>query len=750
MRNWLVLACVGILLIGSTRSALAQSPQSADEGNRALRFDEVAVTGVVKNLDGSPAVGAVVSTRLSDSRTVSGRWRDIVIRTDAEGRFSFGAHQDQLTYMGLLASTEGGDLQGFVEAPFEQDPGAEYWKGIVILLHQAQPLSVSVFDTEGLPAKHAKLWMVYPSRIPSPPPIVTNERGLATVRFPHNLPVETILAVSESTEPREAGLDYHDFQPEGSRRSIEALRKLPESVELRLAKLVSFAVKTMDEEKKPVTGARVIPSFRREGKLPFRLVRNDLPDWLQPRSNAEGEVTIWVPEDVDEPVSVSASSEHFVSLETSGRRYDSKGEHPTGRLWDRQNPYSVIIPMRDLRKSMTTLRGRVIDAEGKPVEGAAVCASGMGYQRPNPFYKSGSYSDAKGEFSLPISKEMFYLVTARTGDHRVMQTSFTVAAVAPQPVTLKVAPAHKVVIRVLDHASCQPKPGVTVQVTSTTKHDYDDLYVAGNEDPKLAMPDNPASNFSLYPSAYMVRAKSNERGEVEAYLPHGQFEVVTFSDMPGQGDTSKFAIRPDFAPKEIELYAATGGRFRPPAITPVRTKGKITDVEGKPIAYASVTFDSRVSGSDRQLVVAADSDGEIDVDRSPRTTSVRVLSPDESLGASTTLLSYAPEFSLKLMPTAKVSGQLIDKTTKKPLAGLKVTSHRGGEGWFTGAASSLSVTNEAGNFVLPSLIVGVDYAICVAVAKELDPSGSKILSTITIEKAGQEIDLKQQEIGPRD
>lgn len=746
-----IVCIVWCLLIESVQIAWAQEQQSSARGAMgALHFDEVEVSGVVKNPDGSPAKNASVVTRLPDTRSSTERIREISATTNHEGKFSFSAYKDQLTNLGLLATTKDGQLQAFVEAPFEQDAGGDYWRGIVIPLNKAQSLSVTVFDADGTRQKSAQVWIGYPWQLPSPPPVAVSENGEAKLWFPPNLQVESIMATAEGSGTNKSGLDYFHFQPEMSRRSIEKPRSIPESVELRLKRMMTFTATAADEENKPVAGARLIPSFRIAGKSPTRLSRPDMATWLTPLTNDLGLATIYVPEGIDEPVSVSASSRHFVSRETTGRRYDATGEHPTGHLWEPANPTSLTIPMRDLRKLMTILRGRLVDPMGKAVEGAAVEVSGRGYGGPRSYHWDTVYSDSKGEFEAPVSRNMFYLLSAQTGDKRAAQKSFAIASAEPQPVTVELKPAHRVIIRVLDPASCEPQSNITVWCDLTTKGEYSRRFILGNEEPKIPPPSDGESSSSLSPDTIVFRAKSNESGEVEAYLPEGRFEIMTLSEQPGRSDKRSVTIADGAAPELLEIYSASStGRGMSP-LTPIPTKGVITDAEGKPIPYANIVFDSRLAMNGRPMTVAADSDGKFELDRSPRTTFARVLSPDEDLGASGIILTNAQDLTFKLVPTAKAIGQLIDKGTKKPLSGIKVTAHRAGDHWHTGEVSSLSVSDEQGKFSLPSLIVGVDYSICAAVAKELDPSGSKILSTVTIDTPGQEIDLKQREIGPRE
>jgi hypothetical protein len=480
-----------------------------------------------------------------------------------------------------------------------------------------------------------------------------------------------------------------------------------------------------------------------------------LPLDFQQKTNSSGEATILAPHDIDEPVSVSAWVEHFTPIERSGRRYEGRTNRPTGFLWDPTKPEPVTVVMRDTRGSTVTLSGRVVDQKGAPVANASVAASGQGYQHPMPFFRNVAYTNAKGEFSLSLSKNMFYVFFVETGDHLAAQKSFAIGENAPpEPVNFTVEPTSAITVRTVDAATGQAAPNSMVQVSLVTVGDYRSRYVLGKEEPKL----HTSRSLSGHPSptAYVFRGNTNEKGEFECFLPKGKFQAIHFGG--SQNDECEFLVMGK--PTTVEVFTNAGFMFqvlrgspRPADIPKAALKGKVTDVNGNPIADAEVSLTGRVPMMVRDAGKATtNAAGEFELERDPRATLLRVISKDQSLVSLALIASTSSEANIVLAPTPRVIGQLVDAKTKAPLVGKKMQAVRGTGSWSTGDMTATATTDDQGRFILSPVIPGITFSIMVVEGDLTNPRTHRATTWATVfpESPGQTIDLGEMLISEGD
>jgi protocatechuate 3,4-dioxygenase beta subunit len=674
------------------------------------RFDEVEVTGTVFNPDDSPAVGAAVSTRVADLRSTTVRFQTISVKTDQKGRFAFVVHHDQLANLALIAVGEEPKFQGYSKSPFSESATREFWKEITIQLQDANLVVATVLDPEGAPAPGANIWLQYQNAVSPVNPFTTDEKGQAQLWIPPGLSPDSGFAALDGV-----GVDYTTFRKNENVNSPRAAEPVIEDVlELRLARLIEITVKVVDEEGTPLADASVHPSFRRPGRREFLLRPEFVPQWLVQQTNEKGEAILLAPSDVDEPVSVYGVKRGYLPTQMTGRRFSGNTNQPSGFLWDPAKPGPVSVVMRDLRTTMVTLIGHVVDPNGKAVPHAAVVASGQGFVRPNPFHKDATYTDVDGRFSLSLCKNSFYVLLVETGNHLAAQRSFTIGDVAPaDPLVIDVAPGRAITIRAIDAETAQPAASAPIQVSFTTHGQYQRRFVAGEEMPKLRSEQQWLGG--LTPSAYVYRGNTNEKGEVNLFLPDGQYEAISFADGPIQ-DERIFLVSE--APMEVELLTNYGGLLPAPGIrgkaasvARLPFKGIILDDKGNPLPGAKVSLGSRIMMTGIEgISTATDLEGEFELDRDPRVTMLRAVSPDKFLSGMAMIPTNAKEWTLKLAPAPRVTGQLLDSKTKVPLVGKKVEAARGGRNWSEGASVS-ATTDSEGRFVLSPLFPGTFYKI---------------------------------------
>lgn len=739
-------AFVGASVTCFRARAGVQEPATASTDKPSPRFDEVEVSGKVLNADGSPAVGATISTRLFDGNSTQRIFKVVSTSALSDGRFVIAVHRDQLGTLALLAVGRDPRYQSFRESPFSAEPAAEYWKDIVIHLQEAKSLKAKVVTPSGEPAKGAKVWLEYPFRSPSPSFVATNDQGEAQLWLPNGLAPESGIAFLEGV-----GVDYTTFR-EGENVASPRTRPavIHDDFELKLAPLVEIPVRVVDENESPLPDAWVGVSFRRPGKREFLVRPDSLPTWLQRKTSETGEAILFAPDDVDEPVSVVASKKHFVPAQRTGRMFAGETNSPIGFLWNPKEPGPVKVVLRDALASMTTLRGRVVDVQGQPVANASIAISGRGLDRAMPFHKASDYTDAKGEFAISIPKNMFYLLHVATANQLVAQRSFAVAENAPSdPIEIIVTAAKAVTIRAIDATKALPAPNCPMVVSLTTESDYRRRFIAGDELPKLHVDTHSGEN--LVPSIYVFRGKTDENGGVKLFLPEGQYQAVSFSS-GAMDDERLFQVHDQAIEVEVlanaeNLVLAGGGRLRLPdiKIPKIAFKGVVTDENGKPLAGASVQIQTRISllNVDSTKTVT-DAEGQFECDRDPRATLLQVVSHDQTLSASVNIPTDAAEFGVKLSPAPRVIGQLIDAKTNKPLVGKTIEARRGGRNWSSGAPVG-SVTDAEGRFVLSPLHIDTYYGISVTEGDRSDFSTyrSATYAHVVLMSAGETLDLKE-------
>ena len=745
MRNWLVLSCVGILLIGSTRSARAQSPQAAEDAKPALRFDEVEVSGTVIDVDGKPAEGVNISTRVADGRSTTVIYKIISETTDHAGKFRLHVHRDQVAQLALLAVAKDDRQQVYAVAPFSQMPAKEYWKEVAIQLEHAIPLSATVRDPKGSPAKGAKVWFEFPSKVPSPKSIETNEQGIAKLRVPSGLIPEAAVARLEGV-----GIDYTLFRRgEDRTRPTEDKPKLEENFELKLAPPLEIPVSVIDEKGEPLPNAQVFASFRRPGMREFLRRGIALPDWLLKSTDSQGEAMVVVPSDVDEPVSVSALLPSYSPVQRMGRMYSGMGNQPTGFLFDPAKPSRTTVILRNEGALQVTVRGTVTDRAGAPLAGASVAASGQGFQRPMPFHKDVTYTDKNGEFTLSLPKNMFYLLYVENGDQMAAHRSFALAETSPPPLFISLEAAHPVTFRAIDAMTGEPAVSSLLMVSYTAQGEYQRRFVSGIETPKIHT--DSISGSRLAPTAYLQRLVTDDQGEAKLFLPGGRFQVRSFASDGPMIDERSFLVRQEAMDVEI-LTNADGIMLKdfrngkPAPLAKISFEGQILDENGKLLPGASVLIQSSIpllgAGSEK---LVTDAEGRFGFERDPRVTLVQAMSKDRSLAGMVHLPTKASEWKLQLAPACKVTGRFVDAKTKKPIVGMGVKAQRGGQSWSTGCLVPETKTDEEGRFVLMGLAPGVNYSISSFEGTMALPSAYNETSWTSafLEQPGEVLDLQE-------
>lgn len=745
MRSFLVHVVVVLLVGFGGRFTAGQESIAASQTESEKRFDELEVSGTVIDVDGKPAEGVNISTRVADGRSTTVIYKIISETTDHAGKFRLHVHRDQLAQLALLAVAKDDRQQAYVVAPFSQMPLKEYWKEVIIQLEHAIPLTATVLDPKGLPAKGAKVWFEFPPKVPSPKSIETNDQGIVKLRVPSGLIPEAAVAQLDGV-----GIDYTLFRRgEDRTRPNEAKPKLEENFELRLAPPLEIPVSVIDEKGEPLPNAQVFASFRRPGMREFLRRGNMLPDWLLKSTDRQGEAMVVVPSDVDEPVSVSALLSNYSPVQRMGRMFSGNGNQPTGFLFDPAKPSKTTVILRDEGALQVTVRGTVTDRAGAPLAGASVAASGQGFQRPMPFHKAVTYTDKHGEFILSLPKNMFYLFYVENGDQTAAHRSLAIAETSPPPLFIPLEAAHPVTFRAIDAMTGEPAASSLLIVSYSAQGEYQRRFVGGPETPKIHT--DSISGSRLAPTAYLQRFVTDDKGEAKLFLPSGRFQVRSFAADGPMIDERSFLVRQEAM--EVEILTNADGimlkdfrKGKPAPLAKISFEGQILDENGKPLPGASVLIQSSIPllGADSEKLVT-DAEGRFGFERDPRVTLVQAMSKDRSLAGMVHLPTKASEWKLQLAAACKVTGRFIDAKTKKPISGMAVKAQRGGPSWSTGCLVPETKTDEEGRFVLVGLAPGVNYSISTFEGTIALPSAYSETSWTSafLEQPGEVLDLQE-------
>jgi hypothetical protein len=168
------------------------------------------------------------------------------------------------------------------------------------------------------------------------------------------------------------------------------------------------------------------------------------------------------------------------------------------------------------------------------------------------------------------------------------------------------------------------------------------------------------------------------------------------------------------------------------------------------VASAKVAGIYRSQRAGRNLDFQANARGEFLVEREAHRTVLFARSPDGALAGVVEIGPGDQRVRIQIRPVTSAVGVLIDKQTKRPLAGREiqygVSVPIGGDDapWRT-AFGGKATTDAEGKFVLERLVQGQKYA--VDVVRE-NREGYEEIATVT-PKDAKEIDLGMREYLPR-
>ena len=526
----------------------------------------------------------------------------------------------------------------------------------------------------------------------------SSDNGEFSLRVPNDVVLSSVVAYAP-----DYGLDYFLY------RRKDGLKDNPfplaydhaKPLEFRLNGNRKVKIHVKDVEGKPLAGASVAPWYfekpRKGGDL------NSGLDDFNTTTDANGDATIFVPEDVSTSVTV------WVRLD---------GYHSPER-W----VYDPNEDKRDLVATlgkMVTLSGRVTSSVNKPLEGIQVFVNGAGYGFDG--FNGVATTDAEGNYRLKVNPNQFYHLVPVGMKKSTSPKAFVVRRADVSDVDFKLAPAARIHGRVTMGPTKQPAEAQPLQLYLRTK-----AYYELDEKDRLPNPKN--SNSAIAP--YIVRSVvTNAKGEFEFYAGPGSYYIIG----PRNIKPPEFELTGAVADHLVDLHSDGPAR--------IKTRGAVV-LQGNPKERVAEAVISGVAHQARiqRLTAVSDEKGLFEAQRGFAPMRVFARSKDWKLAGFIDIQADDPFVLIPVSPTADAIGKLVDpkgEPITNKIIDYGVHFKYSDETFSTLFGGSVT-TDENGDFKLTGLVVGEEYTVQVAIAlgPEGRPRSWRSAGAVTAAKAGE-------------
>jgi hypothetical protein len=421
---------------GITESRQIASPpmpnnasDAAAGGGKAADPPSVRIGGWLKGLvvdaSGAPVGGA----RVSSFWTLDPE----VVTTKADGTFAIANKEPRLSNVSILATADGGALQGIFrfDDPATGPKDARTLPRIV--LKPARTVTVTVADDRGAPVQGAVV-----SVLEICFPVVTgrtDSRGMVVLRASAESLTQWIVGYKSGV-----GFDYF----ENYRSVPPGFAPPPERARLVLSGVRPARVKAVDSSGKAVKGIQVWPiTILKRGKL----FAANVSAWVaRAVTNEEGVATIdWLPIDVAEATSIYLMSPSY--------------HVPRWPVLDVDKLDSVLT-VSVFR--LNAISGKVTNADGSPAGGIHVEAEGAGAAYPAA--SGWAVTAGDGSYTMDVPPNQSYLVNV-VDDELAAPSRSSVVVLEGKPragVDFRLTRGSVIHGRVTAGAQALPAPGVPV------------------------------------------------------------------------------------------------------------------------------------------------------------------------------------------------------------------------------------------------------------------------------------------------
>lgn len=647
-----------------------ESHCSISAAQREREANPIVVTGRVVDAAGEPVDGAVVDIYKVDLHTNL----DSTVTTNPDGGFeaTIGVDRERLANVRVRARSDDGSQLGYFR--FTWDGGKTISEGIVIRLETNKVARVKVFDAMGtpIPDAHVALQLDYPHTLSDG---TTDQSGLASFRLPRSERIEAVVAWKDH-----AGLDYRSYSLSRDQKAdVNAIApEFPaDGVEmLQLSGASPFTVSVVDDRQQPLKEIRPYPWLLKKDSEPDQLNLSYFNLAFSQETDATGKTTFnWIPAWQKSPITVWPHTTEFV--------------HARGN-YDPQTGSGLLEMQLD---RLVPIRGRVVDADGRPVEGITVAGSGAGYNIDGS--RASTSTDDQGRYELLVPPDQIYLVVVNDEQWAATpQDGFAVFKNTPvddKDFTLR--KATRVLGRLVEEQTEEPFPNERVIVYQYGRdlQSLDGIELANSEN----------SRQHVCPMQFF-NTMTDDQGRFEFALGDGNFDIRP----PSQEKADKFEIA---GQEELELLLTTKAQRE------VELLGLVFgDERNLPLAGVRVTgVPQNFRGRDWQATTGED--GKFKVKRYRQPTYVHAVSADKKLAAIDEVGPEKRIVVLQLRRVGSAKGRLLTSDLRGPLAGQKINygvsvPDENDQTWSDRFGGTI-VTEADGTFRLDGLVPGREYTL---------------------------------------
>ena len=568
----------------------------------------------------------------------------------------------------------------------------------------ARDVAVNVVDGEGKPVEGATAALGHRMGEAK-----TDANGAAILRVPAHAHVEYVYAYMEGV-----GLDYFAV------RQAEEVRNDPYHLEEDFAgpmKFVLNGAKTIrvhvaDSEGKGLTGVQVYPWYFEKPRKGGMFNLSFCPEFFR-KTDAGGDVGFgMIPADATtEKVGVWAKLEGYTSLQ---RWY-----------WEAAKPAEVVGVTLE---KLIPVAGRVVDADGKSVEGATVMVGGAGRAFGTEFRTKEAKTDKEGRFGLNVDPNEIYVFVAKKGQEVSRQVGRVVLKEAlTGPLELKLEEGIRVFGRATAGEKGEAVKDMEVSLELRAKPEL------GDTEEMLPNPENSRQGLMLFISQWM---RTDREGRFEFWTCPGDY--YTDTDVGGERNMQNFIL------KEGDLERKVNNHGDHAAPVPLVFHGRVVRADQPGVGVGEAKLEGQPVNFDTGMVDpggVSDKQGNFELRRVNSDLYLFAASGDGTLKGLVMVEAGAERVTVPVGATATARGRLVDKAGKvlagkKMKYGIEIRDEKAANGLSTTRFGGDLTTGADGRFELAGLMPGQEYHLSVSDG-ERDRESYWMVAVVTAEKAGE-------------
>ncbi|WP_417735024.1 thioredoxin domain-containing protein [Rosistilla oblonga] len=618
--------------------------------------------------------------------------------TDKSGAFAIEVHGVPAVFpqWEIVARTHDAGQIGFFR--FESASQTAIDSEIQIEVEPTKQISIRVVDAASQPVADAQavVQFGFPHFARD---LSTDSNGQIVVVAPTSERVNALLAWKDGV-----GLDYAVYAHSRAQRAdlnTPAPEFPTDGETLQLAGATPVSVHVTDADGAPIEGARLYPWLLRKQESAAELNLSFFADVIGQTTDASGAASFaWMPQWQTAPITLWSRAEGFAQTRAVYDPAEGDGE------------------LKVTLDRLVSVRGKVLDASGKPAPGITIDASGQGYGRVRGRDRTTSATD--GTFELRVPPEQLYMLTI-ADDAWVADAIPSLAVNAGKSIEGIVLKLRKPT-RLTGRLRAGPS-GHALENQTVIVYQYGDALDA-IEGATIANP----MNLRIYVRPLIVKnTRTDNEGRYEFLLGNGSYDIRP----PRQEKSEKFEISGEQT-LAIDLTSEI--------VTKSTLTGHVHTGEDKhPLADARIVgVTQRFSGQDWQATT--DKEGVFIVERTGEPSYVYASSADNSLAAIAILPGDQNTLQLSLEKTGTVEGILLQTDSQKPASDTKIAygiqvPDENKRTWSYRFGGS-TVTDSEGRFKLEGLVPGWEYQL------NLEPQANGMITSLTTATVSPSQNLK--------